>query len=188
MITAGSATPAWGSQSLTLQRQSIGGHGAGGGAMPPCAPPAPAPRHRSRGHRRAASPGPATFPSCLETQHHPLPSQHGERLRPAQAPSTSPLSTEPQGWARCHTVPWRLPGLCCAPGVGASTQHSAQGQLDPCHLRANRSITQAVPPTSSRSGTRSPCRRCRRDAAEAGGARGLTPALPQHTSDHAGCS
>lgn len=38
MITAGSATPAWGSQSLTLQRQSIGGQrtrtGPGGGGDP----------------------------------------------------------------------------------------------------------------------------------------------------------
>lgn len=39
MITAGSATPAWGSPSLTLQRQSIGGHWAWWGG--PAAAPLP---------------------------------------------------------------------------------------------------------------------------------------------------
>lgn len=82
MITAGSATPAWGSQSLTLQRQSIGGHGAGGGAVPPRRSPAPAPRSAPA---CLAPPLPATAPGAPQSCQ-PQPS-HGPQLPGDPAPS-----------------------------------------------------------------------------------------------------
>lgn len=167
MITAGSATPAWGSQSLTLQRQSIGGHRPGGGGpatvvLPQhwhrhCAlhPPALCKCSRPSAPEATAelsgvSTNPAKIPSCLETQHHPLPSQRWEQLRPAQAPSQHPTRHRGPGQAHCHTLCTKgSPACAVEPRVGASTQNSAQGQLDPHHLRTNRRSTKLCMPSSA---------------------------------------
>lgn len=198
MITAGSATPAWGSQSLTLQRQSIGGHGPGGGALPPWCSLAPAPCSApacpgqmllaigSGGHNRAVrsqhepsqdpelpgdpAPFPAPFPAILTV----------ERLRPAQDPSHHPSGLRGPGMSM---LPHCAPTAPCPVlwGQESVPAHRTQPRDSWPHLRANRTINQALHPRQClpppHSGKRSPWRRCRSDAAETGGGRGLTPAL-----------
>lgn len=120
MITAGSATPAWGSQSLTLQRQSIGGQRTGtrpgrGGAPPlPRSPSTSGPAGAGNGKVLSSRlPWANTLPglSALEaTTTRAARRRHEPGKNPAAAWEPSTISSP--GWAPRHfakRVQHRLP-------------------------------------------------------------------------------
>ena len=139
MITAGSATPAWGSQSLTLQRQSIGGQrtrtGPGRGGGPAAAT---LPQHQRPGRRRQRQG--ALLPPAL-CKHAPGLSapeattkraarrQHEPGKNPAAAWKPSTISSP--GWAPRRFAEQLRP----AQAPHHPIWHNSQGERQATHTR-----------------------------------------------------